>query len=274
MTFDRFSTLDPAKMLRDINEAADPDVPFDQFSLLDPERARRQIETALGIQIDSATMLDPARFYKVVEQATGDTDEEPPVEDPEILIDFENGVYTVDGVSVAVTSLFGSDPIFTVNPWTDEKIQSGVGLENEGDPNSQPTFIGEALSRLLSGATVIMDVTFSGFGQVGLDLHTSDYAFEADAGIRNGYVKVDDYIGSIQSSDGTPIDAGRLLLALNISPTHLAVSSNVEMVAIDTVTPVTPTDVGIVIPNTLGHIIHSIRIVTAVADEDLQTLLE
>lgn len=74
MAFDKYSELDPAKMLRDIKEAY-PDVVFDQFSVLDPMRARRQIETALGIQIDPSTMLDPARFQDVVEDAIEDADE-------------------------------------------------------------------------------------------------------------------------------------------------------------------------------------------------------
>lgn len=68
MSFDKYSELDPAKMLRDINEAVDPDIPFDQFSLLDPERARRQLSDA-GYEVSNAAMLDPARFQSEIETA-------------------------------------------------------------------------------------------------------------------------------------------------------------------------------------------------------------
>lgn len=68
--FDKFSELDPAKLLREIDDEIDGDV-FDQFSILSPERVRQQLADN-GIVVSNAAMLDPSRFAGEVETALAD----------------------------------------------------------------------------------------------------------------------------------------------------------------------------------------------------------
>lgn len=63
--FTKYSELDPALMLRQIDDAIAGNV-FDSFSYLDPDRVRRQLHSN-GVDVSNAAMLDPARFEREVD---------------------------------------------------------------------------------------------------------------------------------------------------------------------------------------------------------------
>lgn len=65
--FDKYSLLDPAKMLREIDAETDGNT-FTNMSILDPEFARRQMRVA-GIEVSNAALLDPALLLIEVDAA-------------------------------------------------------------------------------------------------------------------------------------------------------------------------------------------------------------
>jgi hypothetical protein len=96
--FDKYSVLDPAKMLREIDAEIDGDT-FDKYSVLDLEHARRQMSAA-GIEVSNAAMMDPARLGTDVDTALADIGGGAPEWVPDgalTVVDLKNGQYYFDG---------------------------------------------------------------------------------------------------------------------------------------------------------------------------------
>lgn len=216
-------------MLRDINEAVDPDIPFDQFSLLDPERARRQIETALDIQITPATMLSPARFQQVVEQAIEDVDEggSPPwLPDGAVAFaDFTAGHYYAGGAEVAdVTTIFGSDVDAGTTFSAGDISVSGLAVA------SLPNFIGALNTDAVNGAgrTFLFEFTNNVEGSLQFFLVNAYAVFDVfymATAVVSGNSSIVGADIDLSVSDQQTAD-GLNKVAFTISPTHFALSIN------------------------------------------------
>lgn len=157
--FTRWTELDPDLFLRQVEAALGQSI-FTPFSRLDPELAFRQIEQATGQSLSHAARSDPALIMREVDVAVvagggGDTAPDWVPADAKIHIDFVGDrAWTEAGGAVAIDTLLGGDPN-TENAW-DQTGYSASDLTADGFVQStQPfAFIGLALDKFLSGATV------------------------------------------------------------------------------------------------------------------------
>lgn len=153
---DKFSLLDPARAKQQIETAHEGAV-LDNFGLLDPARAARQLESELDIVVDNFAVLDSKRLATLIEAAFSGGSMNWVPDNAKVHIDLvENRAWTETDGEVAINTLLGNDP-----------IADGVGYGNTGYSEDDltgygllsslaPALIGEALTRALSDATIVI----------------------------------------------------------------------------------------------------------------------
>lgn len=153
--FDKFSELDPAKLLREIDDEIDGDV-FDQYSLLAPERARQQLANE-GIVVSNAAMLDPARFVDEVEAALDDDEGG----GGDLPLDAVSGAVAAYGQRALSTGMLGA-ALYTIRENSGDMIQTFNSDPTTGDAPSTD------ITTFLNGADGYVDAWVDQSG-AGLD---------------------------------------------------------------------------------------------------------
>lgn len=110
------------------------------------------------------------------------------VYNPVVLIDFKNGVYKVNGSSVAVTSLLESNVNF--GDFDPAGITAGVGLSGA---DQTPAFKGAALSTIVNGGIAVFEVQVTG-AEAALSIEVTQEARDERA-----FAQWSNYEGSVMS---------------------------------------------------------------------------
>lgn len=175
----------------------------------------------------------------------------------EILIDFQNGVYQMDGADVALGDLVGANSDYA--NFSTDYIQENVGYTN-GTDTADLSLKGEALSRLLAGHAMMVEVVVSGTGFV-FDLYGPGFSPDLTLDLSNhGFGNQD-----------IPVEqSGVLRFALKFSGSDAKLSYAGGDVITDSgnVSGATA-NAGF---NLISHTIRKIVIVPAETDEDLRAL--
>lgn len=191
---------------------------------------------------------------------------------PLIFADFKNGVYTVDGDTVAISDLLEESESYT--GWNPSLVSAGVGLDCTSEETNFR--LKKALfSGLGAGSTILPTVKGDGVFYVRMtDDPTWNNMFPMSLGIldQSGTVSIDDGTGSPVTDDA--FDSATFRVALNATLTRLAASINGR-------TPITfdvtydasahPFDTSIVTVG-MGQILESIGWYPLQDEADLSTL--
>lgn len=78
--------------------------------------------------------------------------------EPLVFLDFKNGIYTVNGISKALTDVIAQNTDF--GTYTTAAVVNGTGLVGNASSGSNPVMIGDALSLVLGGCTALYKFTF------------------------------------------------------------------------------------------------------------------
>lgn len=195
--------------------------------------------------------------------------------EPLIFLDFKNGVYTSDGVTVTLADLLVENSDY--GSWNPARIQAGVGLV--GNTDTAPVFTNDALDLTLAGSTIVTVLSYNGavtgdnFRYEMVD-NFIDYGLYYYSGTRINSEQ-DSYIGDQVSPDVTEptLAVGSHEVALTMIAGKI--SRSTDGAAIITVNPAaawtpTPGAMGFVAPS--SWVIESIGLYPPQPDADLPTL--
>ncbi len=155
--FDKYSELDTAKFMRDVEELHGSAF-FDIWAFLSDEHRVMQMETAFGTDFSNAALLDPARLIEeCVIAGSGSSAPDWVPDDAKIYIDLVgNRAWTEADGEVAIDTLLGSDPN-TENGWgTSLYDEANLGAHGYGPVASSLAPLGSTLTKVLTGATVVL----------------------------------------------------------------------------------------------------------------------
>lgn len=212
--FDKFSVLDPAKMLREIDAETEGDT-FTNLSILDQALARRQMHDA-GIDVSNAAMLDPslllAELDVAIEADTGGG------LTPTVLADFENATYTVSESPVALATLLAVDAVNWGGTYDASHVVENNGLSND----TGPVFAGGLLAAMVAGATLRMDIHVSAGLTLFMDFvdfpdWNTDWALNLHPDAPANLYNDDEDLLSAET-----MTVGDHIIAITVTPTHLA----------------------------------------------------
>jgi hypothetical protein len=188
-------------------------------------------------------------------------------------MDFFNEVYTVDGVSVAITDLIDSNGFF--GPFDASRILAGTGLRAPVEGG----FIGPALDTFLAGTSVRWDMTTASGLTPRLEVQIfDDPAFttgltidvQVDPSTQTKIADFDDIFDHLPGMTATGVNNANMTL----STTNMALSVNgVTTTAKANPRIDVPADaVGFSLATTSATVITKIRMYAPVSDADLPTL--
>lgn len=197
--------------------------------------------------------------------------------EPLIFLDFKNGVYTADGVTVTVADLLVQNTDY--GTWNAATMINGSGAGGVGGSGAAaPVFTGAALDLVLDGATTLTTLASTGVEDNFRYEMTDDLSdYNTYYYSQSGFVADQNLIG-----DGNGLHPDIIETALADGTHHIAltfidgkISRSTDGTAIITINPAVvwtpvPAFMGFVIP--IGMRVEQIGIYPAQPDGDLPTL--
>lgn len=123
--------------------------------------------------------------------------------EPLVFLDFKNGVYTVNGVSKALTDVLAQNTDF--GTYTTAAVINGTGLVGDSSSASNPVMIGDALDLVLDGCTALYRFVF-----VAADTHQRIDLELVDSSDYNTY-----YYSTVESVD---VNNGKCFIGDQVNP--------------------------------------------------------
>lgn len=196
--------------------------------------------------------------------------------DPNVFLDFKNGIYTVGGVPTLLTDIATENAAY--ENWDGEStIVSGTGLTATSSPQA-PVFINDALNIVLADGTIIYTFVLADQTSVLVencyfpDFTFNYFSFSQKSGLSANVNYISDGVDQV---DQTGLAVGRHKVAFTCAPGLSRVARSTDggaVIAID------PAYVGPPLPNFLGikvgqgSVLESIGFYPVQPDADLPSL--
>ena len=149
----------------------------------------------------------------------------PSGDEPLILLDFANGVYTLDGVPTTVGSMLTTDPE-AGGAFDEGDIAAGVGYAPPDGVKGEAAFTGEALTRVLAEATILVEFEVGATPRPAqFTMHDPDFNFEYALSYSSTYSITDNFdVANLLAGGTMPIAAGLHKLVVTVENGRIAAS--------------------------------------------------